>query len=80
MFTSTSEEGDGDPQSVYGEPQHEEVSWNDWEREYYGIDEERDALALVSEVEFIPEIEYPAKPCSELGSHDCRRTRPLLLG
>lgn len=80
MFTSTSEEGDGDPQSVYGEPQHEEVDWNDWEHEYYGVDEERDALAFLAEVEFIPEIEYPAEPGSEFGSPGRRRTRPLLLG
>lgn len=77
MFTSTSEEGDGDPQSVYGEPQHEEVSWNDWEREYYGTTSEQSAA---DDIEFIPGIEYPARAGSEVGSPDRRRTRPLLLG
>ncbi|WP_245998422.1 hypothetical protein [Halalkalicoccus subterraneus] len=80
MFTSTSEKGGGDPQSVYGEPQHEEVGWSDWESEYYGTDEEREALAFLAEGEFIPGIEYPAEPVSEGGSPNRRRTRPLLLG
>ncbi|KYH27038.1 hypothetical protein HAPAU_09280 [Halalkalicoccus paucihalophilus] len=76
MFTTRSESADVDPQSRYGEPQHEEERWNEWESEYYGNGDQQDTLV---DIEFVTEIEYRIE--DESASLPAgRRTQPLSAG
>lgn len=77
MFTSKSRQEGGNPQSWYGEPQHEEVDGDEWETEYYGKANEE---TLRSDVEFIPEIEYPVEFVRKTPGTTRRRLRPLFVG
>ncbi|MDL5362944.1 hypothetical protein [Halalkalicoccus sp. NIPERK01] len=54
MFSRRSESGDVDPESRYGEPQHEATAGNAWEFECYG---ESDRVEP-EPIEFVPEVEY----------------------
>lgn len=76
MFNRESKQGDGDPQSWYGESQHEEVDGCEWETAYYG--EAQEAISQ-DDIEFIPEIEYPAEFPGEIPRVIGRRLRPLFV-
>jgi hypothetical protein len=77
MFTKESGQEGGDPQSWYGKPQHEEVDGDEWEAEYYGEAHEE---SLERDIEFIPEVEYPAEFVGKIPRVVGRRLRPLFVG
>lgn len=76
MFTREPGQKGGDPQSWYGEPQHEAVDGCEWETAYYGEAEEETSQG---DIEFISEIEYPAEFLGEIPRVVGRRLRPLFV-
>ncbi|MCH7659318.1 MAG: hypothetical protein IH933_01620 [Euryarchaeota archaeon] len=76
MFANKPRQEGGNPQSWYGESQHEEVDGCEWETAYYG---ETQKEISQGNIEFIPEIEYPAEFLGEIPRAVGRRLRPLFV-
>ncbi|ADJ13551.1 hypothetical protein HacjB3_00790 [Halalkalicoccus jeotgali B3] len=77
MFTTGTESGDVDPQSRYGEPQHEDGTWDGWENEYYGDASGQDSS---TDIEYVPGIEYSPRSDAGISSPNRRGTPSSLTG